>query len=272
MIWHLEVCLWFQCRAEFRLMGWTGLSPSMMDMCTALRRVRGTLLSRGPCVMDGQLLLGTRPALWPHTHTVLYQHLHLSYYSMSYNYRYQSVLLVMHAYMWRHQKNVTQCKQLYTLKNAGLFQPMFGSNMHNPNHWFKFLDSFFFKLNGWVCPFWPKHGMKQPGIFLECTVNTATHGHSCIPMYFWRFPFNFCTLLHYLFGYSSTEMKQKRFTKMCPVLPLLEKNVFVHNFSESTLIPIYFHIVTKNYIIITPNIWNIVLFVFTYKTKNYNII
>lgn len=35
----------------------------MMDMCTALRRVRGTLLSRGPWVMDGQLLLGTRPAL-----------------------------------------------------------------------------------------------------------------------------------------------------------------------------------------------------------------
>lgn len=38
-------------------------SPSMMDMCTALRRVRGTLLRRGPWVMDGQLLLGTRPAL-----------------------------------------------------------------------------------------------------------------------------------------------------------------------------------------------------------------
>lgn len=40
----------------------------MMDMCTALRRVRGTLLSRGPWVMDGQLLLGTRPALWTHIH------------------------------------------------------------------------------------------------------------------------------------------------------------------------------------------------------------
>lgn len=35
----------------------------MMDMCTALRRVRGTLLRRGPWVMDGQLLLGTSPAL-----------------------------------------------------------------------------------------------------------------------------------------------------------------------------------------------------------------
>lgn len=45
--------------------------------------------------------------------------------------------------------------------------------------------------------------------------------HSCIPMYFWRFPFNFCTLLHYLFGYSSTEIKQKRITKTCPVLSLL---------------------------------------------------
>lgn len=39
------------------------LLPSMIDMCTALRRVRGTLLRRGPWVMDGQLLLGTRPAL-----------------------------------------------------------------------------------------------------------------------------------------------------------------------------------------------------------------
>ncbi len=36
-----------------------------------------------------------------------------------------------------------------------------------------------------------------------------TDPHSCIPVYFWRFPFNFCTLLHYLFGYSSTEIKQK---------------------------------------------------------------
>lgn len=35
----------------------------MMDMCTALRRVRGTLLWRGPWVMEGQLLLGTSPAL-----------------------------------------------------------------------------------------------------------------------------------------------------------------------------------------------------------------
>lgn len=35
----------------------------MMDMCTALRRVRGTLLRRGPWVMEGQLLLGTSPAL-----------------------------------------------------------------------------------------------------------------------------------------------------------------------------------------------------------------
>lgn len=44
--------------------------PSMMDMCTALRRVRGTLLRRGPCVMDGQLLLGTRPALQGQTQRV----------------------------------------------------------------------------------------------------------------------------------------------------------------------------------------------------------
>lgn len=39
----------------------------MMDMCTALRRVRGTLLRRGPWVMEGQLLLGTSPALQPQT-------------------------------------------------------------------------------------------------------------------------------------------------------------------------------------------------------------
>lgn len=46
--------------------------PSMMEICTALRRVLGTLVKRGPCVMDGQLLLGTMPALnkyniWKHT-------------------------------------------------------------------------------------------------------------------------------------------------------------------------------------------------------------
>lgn len=35
----------------------------MMEMCTALRRVLGTLVERGPWVMDGQLLLGTMPAL-----------------------------------------------------------------------------------------------------------------------------------------------------------------------------------------------------------------
>ncbi|TNN46745.1 hypothetical protein EYF80_043067 [Liparis tanakae] len=39
------------------------------DMCTALRRVRGTLVRRGPWVMDGQLLLGTRPALQRQTET-----------------------------------------------------------------------------------------------------------------------------------------------------------------------------------------------------------
>lgn len=38
-------------------------------MCTALRRVRGTLLRRGPWVIDGQLLLGTRPDLQRQTHT-----------------------------------------------------------------------------------------------------------------------------------------------------------------------------------------------------------
>lgn len=43
--------------------------PSMMEMCTALRRVLGTLVERGPWVMDGQLLLGTMPALnSTHTH------------------------------------------------------------------------------------------------------------------------------------------------------------------------------------------------------------
>lgn len=43
-------------------------------MCTALRRVRGTLLSRGPWVMDGQLLLGTRPALQRQTQTQMHKH------------------------------------------------------------------------------------------------------------------------------------------------------------------------------------------------------
>lgn len=37
--------------------------PSMMEMWTALLRVLGTLLSLGPCVMEGQLRLGTIPAL-----------------------------------------------------------------------------------------------------------------------------------------------------------------------------------------------------------------
>lgn len=40
-----------------------GVIPSMMEMCTALGRVLGTLVERGPWVMDGQLLLGTMPAL-----------------------------------------------------------------------------------------------------------------------------------------------------------------------------------------------------------------
>lgn len=40
----------------------------MMEMCTALGRVLGTLVERGPWVMDGQLLLGTMPALRD-THT-----------------------------------------------------------------------------------------------------------------------------------------------------------------------------------------------------------
>lgn len=45
-----------------------GVVPSMMEMCTALGRVLGTLVERGPWVMDGQLLLGTMPALRD-THT-----------------------------------------------------------------------------------------------------------------------------------------------------------------------------------------------------------
>lgn len=44
--------------------------PSMMEMCTALLRVRGTLLRRGPWVMEGQLRLGTSPALGTRTGTV----------------------------------------------------------------------------------------------------------------------------------------------------------------------------------------------------------
>ena len=41
-----------------------------MEMCTALLRVRGTLLRRGPWVMEGQLRLGTSPALRTRTGTV----------------------------------------------------------------------------------------------------------------------------------------------------------------------------------------------------------
>lgn len=46
--------------------------PSMMEMCTARRRVLGTLVKRGPWVMDGQLLLGTIPALGKDTHPYSY--------------------------------------------------------------------------------------------------------------------------------------------------------------------------------------------------------
>lgn len=49
----------------------------MMEMCTALRRVLGTLVKRGPWVMDGQLLLGTMPALDKDTHT----HTHMTYFN-----------------------------------------------------------------------------------------------------------------------------------------------------------------------------------------------
>lgn len=63
---------WLKCSAA--CCGETQFLPSMIEMCTALRRVRGTLLSRGPWVMDGQLLLGTRPALQRQTHTWMHKH------------------------------------------------------------------------------------------------------------------------------------------------------------------------------------------------------
>lgn len=51
--------------------------PSMMEMCTALRRVLGTLVKRGPWVMDGQLLLGTMPALERKKKTILMHTWHI---------------------------------------------------------------------------------------------------------------------------------------------------------------------------------------------------
>ncbi len=37
----------------------------------------------------------------------------------------------------KEKNNKTTILRLYTLKNAGLFQAMFVSNVNKPNHWFK---------------------------------------------------------------------------------------------------------------------------------------
>lgn len=55
----------------------------MIDMCTALRRVRGTLLRRGPWVMEGQLLLGTSPALQRQTRASVSVHRQLVHGALS---------------------------------------------------------------------------------------------------------------------------------------------------------------------------------------------
>lgn len=58
------VCLLSVSRLEHDVC--VGVLPSMMEICTALRRVLGTLVKRGPWVIDGQLRLGTMPALDKH--------------------------------------------------------------------------------------------------------------------------------------------------------------------------------------------------------------
>lgn len=63
------------CFYGISLFYWLCVLPSMMEMCTALRRVRGTLVNRGPWVMEGQLLLGTMPALDKDTHP--YAHMYI---------------------------------------------------------------------------------------------------------------------------------------------------------------------------------------------------
>lgn len=47
-------------------------------MCTALLRVRGTLVRRGPWVIDGQLLLGTIPALRSKTSKQNNKYIHIN--------------------------------------------------------------------------------------------------------------------------------------------------------------------------------------------------
>jgi len=72
---------------------------------------------------------------------------------------------------------------LYTLKNAGLFEPKFGSNMDKPKYWVKNVISnfnptstFTFNCNFFNYIFnstfgffhiWPKFGFKQPSIFYK---------------------------------------------------------------------------------------------------------
>jgi len=49
-------------------------------------------------------------------------------------------------------------------KNAGLFQPNFGSNMDKPKRWVKNVIKKCNPVAGFV-HFWPKVGLKQPSIF-----------------------------------------------------------------------------------------------------------
>lgn len=66
---HVYTCVCVHKRVRPGSAGPAPALPSMMEMCTALLRVRGTLLRRGPCVMEGQLRLGTSPALGTTTGT-----------------------------------------------------------------------------------------------------------------------------------------------------------------------------------------------------------
>lgn len=130
--------------------------PSMMDMCTALRRVRGTLLRRGPWVMDGQLLLGTSPAL-----------------------RRQTQIHKTSLHRETRQEEVTHT----AASRCCWYNDIYSSLVP--------------KKNGGK---WKKDVIENILTSPEFTT---------LPVYFWRFAFDFGTLLHHLFCHSSTVIKHR---------------------------------------------------------------
>lgn len=131
-------------------------------MCTALRRVRGTLLRRGPCVMDGQLLLGTRPALQRQTHTQMHKH---------------------HCADKQHRVDVM-------LQRVAAADTKTSTVAWSLRKWKKNKQPQ--QNNIWSRAFWP-----------------LLSSHTTLPVYFWRFAFDFGTLLHHLFCHSSTVIKHR---------------------------------------------------------------